>query len=166
MVVKATVQIHFTAELKSHLAACFTFIVVHLVASGFWLYCRTALAEAELEYNENHKSTAVYVKFPLRSAPDALKSELGTLLCIDETQAGGYSMRETRQECWLFARFCGELRPDNPTYPKDCTVFSTQLNNLYNEIKIKIRGCHLMLNSSCLDTPPILLPVFHLFAQY
>ena len=26
---------------------------------------RTALAEAELEYNENHESIAVYVKFPL-----------------------------------------------------------------------------------------------------
>jgi len=26
---------------------------------------RTALAEAELEYKENHASTAVYVKFPL-----------------------------------------------------------------------------------------------------
>lgn len=26
---------------------------------------RTALAEAELEYNERHISTAVYVKFPI-----------------------------------------------------------------------------------------------------
>ncbi|QLQ81895.1 hypothetical protein HG537_0G01490 [Torulaspora globosa] len=35
----------------------------------FWgIETRTALAEGELEYNDNHKSTAVFVKFPLTSA--------------------------------------------------------------------------------------------------
>ena len=33
---------------------------------------RTALAEAELEYNAEHTSTAVYVKLPLETLPDAL----------------------------------------------------------------------------------------------
>ena len=39
--------------------------------------CRTALAEGELEYNEKHKSTAVYVKFPLANVSESLKSSIG-----------------------------------------------------------------------------------------
>ena len=38
---------------------------------------RTALAEAELEYNEDHRSTAVYVKFPVVSLPPVLKDQIG-----------------------------------------------------------------------------------------
>ena len=35
----------------------------------FWSLChKTALAEAELEYNHQHKSTACYVKFPVQSS--------------------------------------------------------------------------------------------------
>lgn len=37
---------------------------------------QTALAEAELEYNEEHWSTAAYVKFPVISVPDKLKEML------------------------------------------------------------------------------------------
>ncbi|CAL3970162.1 hypothetical protein PZA11_006440 [Diplocarpon coronariae] len=37
---------------------------------------KTALAEAELEYKEDHVSTAAYVKFPLTSVPDALDAKL------------------------------------------------------------------------------------------
>lgn len=37
---------------------------------------RTALAEAELEYKEDHLSTAAYVKFPVTSFPDGLKRKL------------------------------------------------------------------------------------------
>ncbi|KAK8214293.1 putative isoleucyl-tRNA synthetase [Phyllosticta capitalensis] len=33
---------------------------------------KTALAEAELEYDENHRSTAAYVSFPLRKLPGSL----------------------------------------------------------------------------------------------
>ncbi|KAK8164878.1 putative isoleucyl-tRNA synthetase [Phyllosticta citrichinensis] len=33
---------------------------------------KTALAEAELEYDENHRSTAAYVSFPLRKIPEFL----------------------------------------------------------------------------------------------
>lgn len=36
----------------------------------------TALAEAELEYNENHQSLSAYVKFPLYNVPDLLKTYL------------------------------------------------------------------------------------------
>ena len=38
---------------------------------------RSALAEAELEYNDQHVSTALYVKFPLRRLPDELWHKLG-----------------------------------------------------------------------------------------
>ena len=38
---------------------------------------RTALAESELEYNEEHESTAAYVKFPLATLPDALAQKIG-----------------------------------------------------------------------------------------
>ena len=38
----------------------------------------------------------------------------------------------------------GDLGPDCPTCPQDCTIF-TQLNSVYNEIKI--RCCHLLLSS-------------------
>ncbi|PGH28040.1 isoleucine-tRNA ligase [Polytolypa hystricis UAMH7299] len=34
---------------------------------------RTALAEAELEYTENHKSTAAFVKYPLTAVPEELR---------------------------------------------------------------------------------------------
>lgn len=37
---------------------------------------RTALAEAELEYRDDHVSTAAYVKFPLNDVPEALKARL------------------------------------------------------------------------------------------
>lgn len=37
---------------------------------------RTALAEAELEYKDDHMSTAAYVKFPLTSVPEDLKRKL------------------------------------------------------------------------------------------
>lgn len=38
---------------------------------------RTALAESELEYNEEHESTAAYVKFPLTMLPDSLVQKVG-----------------------------------------------------------------------------------------
>ena len=38
---------------------------------------RTALAEAELEYHDDHVSTAAFVKFPLRSVANGLKERLG-----------------------------------------------------------------------------------------
>ncbi|KAL8566840.1 hypothetical protein ACOMHN_052238 [Nucella lapillus] len=38
---------------------------------------RTALAEAELEYNPDHKSTSVYVKFPLSCVPEVLQEVVG-----------------------------------------------------------------------------------------
>ena len=42
-----------------------------------FIICRTALAEAELQYNEKHKSTAVYVQFPLIYIPDVIKNHIG-----------------------------------------------------------------------------------------
>lgn len=42
---------------------------------------RTALAEAELEYKDDHVSTAAYVRFPLTKIPDSIQS----LLPEDET---------------------------------------------------------------------------------
>lgn len=43
-----------------------------------WWGCetKTALAEAELEYNNNHKSTSVYVKFPLVDFSTSLQNNL------------------------------------------------------------------------------------------
>ncbi|KAG9249090.1 tRNA synthetases class I-domain-containing protein [Calycina marina] len=38
---------------------------------------RTALAESELEYNDNHVSTAAYIKFPVTNLPDALAQKIG-----------------------------------------------------------------------------------------
>ena len=37
---------------------------------------RTALAEAELEYREDHISTAAFVKYPLQDCPEALRKKL------------------------------------------------------------------------------------------
>ena len=47
-----------------------------------FLNCRTALAEAELEYDEKHKSTAVYVQFPLIDIPDVIKTHMG-MFCLN-----------------------------------------------------------------------------------
>ncbi|KAJ7398610.1 isoleucyl-tRNA synthetase 2 [Pitangus sulphuratus] len=45
----------------------------------FWSpSAKTALAEAELEYNDQHISRSVYVKFPLLKSPPKLSSVLGT----------------------------------------------------------------------------------------
>ncbi|KAI9785562.1 MAG: isoleucine-tRNA ligase [Peltula sp. TS41687] len=38
---------------------------------------RTALAEAELEYNEKHESTAAFVKFPVEHIPSQIESQNG-----------------------------------------------------------------------------------------
>lgn len=38
---------------------------------------QTALAEAELEYRDDHVSTAVYIKYPLHTIPPGLASKLG-----------------------------------------------------------------------------------------
>lgn len=46
---------------------------------------RTALAEAELEYNDSHKSTAVYVKFPLYYIDDRLKKILNGQIPSNKT---------------------------------------------------------------------------------
>ena len=43
---------------------------------------RTALAEAELEYKDDHESTAAYIEFPLVSLPEGLKAKLGDLTNI------------------------------------------------------------------------------------
>ncbi len=37
---------------------------------------KTALAEAELEYKDDHESTAAYVKFPLMTIPESLRAKL------------------------------------------------------------------------------------------
>ena len=37
---------------------------------------RTALAEAELEYNDDHESTAAYIKFPMVRLPERLKAKV------------------------------------------------------------------------------------------
>lgn len=39
-------------------------------------FFRTALAEAELEYDPQHKSTEVYVAFPLLKPPEILQDFL------------------------------------------------------------------------------------------
>ena len=39
-------------------------------------FSRTALAEAELEYNEEHVSPSVYIKFPIMHLPDSLRDQL------------------------------------------------------------------------------------------
>ena len=46
---------------------------------------KTALAEAELEYKDDHQSTAAYVKFPLTTIPESLRGKLpdsGTLSAV------------------------------------------------------------------------------------
>lgn len=42
-------------------------------------HCRTALAEAELEYNPDHVSRAIYATFPLTTVPPNLTSEVGKM---------------------------------------------------------------------------------------
>jgi isoleucyl-tRNA synthetase len=41
---------------------------------------RTALAEAELEYPEGHKSKSIYVSMPLESSPEGVDPDLGEAL--------------------------------------------------------------------------------------
>lgn len=53
-----------------------------MLESYLCLY-RTALAEAELEYNPEHVSRAVYATFPLITLPSKIASEAG----IRNTQA-------------------------------------------------------------------------------
>jgi isoleucyl-tRNA synthetase len=37
---------------------------------------KTALAEAELEYKDDHESTAAYIKFPITTLPESLKGRI------------------------------------------------------------------------------------------
>ena len=41
---------------------------------------RTALAEAELEYPEGHKSKSIYVSMPLKDVPEGCEAELASAL--------------------------------------------------------------------------------------
>lgn len=53
-------------------------IAFDVAACNLCLMCtRTALAEAELEYNEQHVSRSVYMKFPLLKSPSKLSSVIG-----------------------------------------------------------------------------------------
>jgi len=45
------------------------------------VHCRTALAEAEIEYNDNYCSPSVYVRYQLHRLSDALTS-LGNVIYI------------------------------------------------------------------------------------
>ncbi len=49
------------------------------------LFHRTALAEAELEYNEEHVSTSVYVKFPITHLPESVQGQLGKYIEVITT---------------------------------------------------------------------------------
>jgi len=44
--------------------------------------CRTALAEAEIEYNESYCSPSVYVKYRLQRVPCAV-ADLGNVIYVD-----------------------------------------------------------------------------------
>ena len=42
---------------------------------AYYVVCRTALAEAELEYKSDHRTTAVTVRIPLMNVPDDWKCD-------------------------------------------------------------------------------------------
>lgn len=46
---------------------------MHFIANTFCIHFRTALAEAELEYDPQYKSTEVYVTFPVENIPEVMK---------------------------------------------------------------------------------------------
>ena len=66
------------------------------------LFRRTALAEAELEYNEGHVSTSVYIKFPIVHLPVSLQGQLGRY------QAVTYPSNDVRKifAAYFSVRFC------------------------------------------------------------
>ena len=58
---------------------------------SYFYLLRTALAEAELEYNNEHISKSVFVKFPVVSLRDQFKAALGKFkwfLCREFHYAG------------------------------------------------------------------------------
>ena len=60
-----------------------TSLHINLIHLHYWnhvdvfLFSRSALAEAELEYKQDHKSKALLVKFPVTKIPDAMQNLIG-----------------------------------------------------------------------------------------
>lgn len=70
--------------------------------------CRTALAEAELEYNPEHVSRAIYATFPLITLPPKIASEAGNASTHTSRQPRAFSSLKlpTGWEIFLTAYGC------------------------------------------------------------
>lgn len=73
-------------------------IVTHHRPTLYSPSSRTALAEAELEYREDHTSRSVYVSFPVKDVGDKLERELeraGVSLSEEEKKGLGLAVWTT-----------------------------------------------------------------------
>lgn len=102
---------------------------------------RTALAEAELEYNAEHLSTAVYTTFPLNTLPAKLATSLGELgkVCVLVWTTQPWTIPANQAVCFMpKAQYSVVRRCDNEQLLLVATeriaglgtILSTELQNL------------------------------------
>ncbi|XP_053488609.1 isoleucine--tRNA ligase, mitochondrial [Ictalurus furcatus] len=102
---------------------------------------RTALAEAELEYNSEHVSTAVYATFPVNTFPPKLATSLGELgkVCVLVWTTQPWTIPANQAVCFMpKAQYSLVKRSDNEQLllvateriANLSTVLSTELQNL------------------------------------
>ncbi|KAK3538006.1 hypothetical protein QTP70_027327 [Hemibagrus guttatus] len=102
---------------------------------------RTALAEAELEYNSEHVSTAVYATFPLNTLPPKLATSLGDLgkVCVLVWTTQPWTIPANQAVCFMpKAQYSLVKRRDNEQLlllateriASLSTTLSTELQNL------------------------------------
>ncbi|XP_017331151.1 isoleucine--tRNA ligase, mitochondrial isoform X2 [Ictalurus punctatus] len=102
---------------------------------------RTALAEAELEYNSEHVSTAVYATFPVNTFPPKLATSLGEMgkVCVLVWTTQPWTIPANQAVCFMpKAQYSLVKRSDNEQLllvateriANLSTVLSTELQNL------------------------------------
>ncbi|KAJ2881649.1 isoleucine-tRNA ligase [Coemansia asiatica] len=105
---------------------------------------RTALAEAELEYNDNHISTSIYVKFPLS---DESLVRIGA--------APGASLLIWTTTPWTLPANCAvAVHPDLDYSLVEVTEFSESGNNIYQLVvgASRLEAIHGLLPAGSLTT--------------
>ncbi|KAF4084477.1 hypothetical protein AMELA_G00129100 [Ameiurus melas] len=112
---------------------------------------RTALAEAELEYNSEHVSTAVYATFPVNTFPPKLATSLGELgkVCVLVWTTQPWTIPANQAVCFMpKAQYSLVKRSDNEELllvatertANLSTVLSTELQNLATFIGSDLEG--------------------------
>ena len=125
---------------------------------------RTALAEAELEYPDNHKSKSVYVTFPVESLPEGMDGEVSAAL-----QSAAFAVWTTTP--WTMpANMAIAVNGDlQYSVVQVCSMRMPYLCLLYTaqqpRMNVFISGLHFAASSGCAWSVPCIMSLARAEAQ-